>query len=330
MRKITAYFFVAAAILSAVSCSNQSFKKTKSGLQYKIVSDGKGELATKGQFLKINFVQKVHDSILSTTANSFPEYIRIDSVGAVYNPAEVFPLLRKGDTATIVMMADTLARKYGNLPPFIKKKDKIILGLRVLDLFTSDSLVKKDQKVYIDAETAKEGKEIEAYLAKNNVTNAQKTKHGAYYQVLSQGSGPKVDSGKIVAVNYTGYTLDGTFFDSNTDSTKQTNRHPLTPFEFRAGVSGAVRGMVEAVLEFKKGDKGKLYIPAMLGYGPQGSGGVIKPFTNLVFDFEVVDVKDAPAQMSFTPGQQRMQQLQQMQQQAQQQKMQQQGAKPHK
>ena len=109
-----------------------------------------------------------------------------------------------------------------------------------------------------------------------------------------------MDSGKTVSINYTGYTLDGVYFDSNTDSTKQTNKHPLTPFEFRAGVSGAVKGMVEAVLQFKKGDKGKMFIPSMLGYGPQGRGGsVIKPFTNLMFDIEVVDVKDAPPARPF-------------------------------
>ena len=214
----------------------------------------------------------------------------------MYNPAEVFALLRKGDSATIVMQADTLLHKYGQLPPFIKKKDKIILSLKVEEVFASEDLVKADQKKYLDAEKEKETKAIEAYLAANNITNAQKTKGGAYYVITEIGTGPKADSGKIVAIKYTGYSFEGKPFDSNTDSTKQNPPgHPLTPYEFKSGVSGAVRGMVEAIQYFNKGGKGKMFIPAMLGYGAQGSGGIIKPFENLVFDIELVDVKDAPS-----------------------------------
>jgi FKBP-type peptidyl-prolyl cis-trans isomerase FkpA len=295
MKKITSYVWVAVVIMTAVSCANQGFKKTKSGLQYSIISDGKGEPVKKGQFLKITFVQKVHDSLLNSSANGLPQYVRVDSVGPMYNPAEVFGFLRKGDSATIVMLADTLLHKYGQLPPFIKKKDKIVLAIRVVDVFASEDLVKADQKKYLDAEKDKETKAIDDYLAKNNITNAQKTKSGAYYVITDIGSGPKADSGKIVSIKYTGYSFEGKPFDSNTDSTKQSPPgHPLTPYEFKSGQSGAIHGMLEAIQYFNKGGKGKMFIPAMLGYGPQGMGGTIKPFENLVFDIEVVDVKDAP------------------------------------
>ncbi|MBS1915508.1 MAG: FKBP-type peptidyl-prolyl cis-trans isomerase [Bacteroidetes bacterium] len=296
MKKIASYVLMAAAMIAVVSCNNQGFKKTKSGLLYKIISDGKGEPAKKGEFLKMDFVQKVRDSIIgSTDKMGMPIYMPVDSVGPVYAPAEIFGLLRKGDSATVVMLADTLARKYGGqLPPFIKKKDKIVLTLKVLDVFTNDSLVKVDRTKILDAEKDKEVKQIEEYLSKNNIAGATKTKDGVYYQITSSGNGPQVDSGKVVSINYTGYSFEGKPFDSNIDSTKQTQRHPLQPFEFKAGVGGAIQGMVKAITLFKKGDKVKLYIPGILGYGPQGSGNVIKPNENLMFDIEVVDVKDAP------------------------------------
>jgi FKBP-type peptidyl-prolyl cis-trans isomerase FkpA len=295
MKKIASYVLMATVMIAVVSCNNQGFKKTKSGLLYKIVSDEKGEPAKKGQFLKLDFVQKVRDSVIgSTDKMGMPVYLAVDSVGPVYAPAEIFMFLRKGDSATVVMLADTLMRKYGGqLPPFIKKKDKIVLTLRVLDVFTSDSLVKADRTKILDAEKDKEVKQIEAYLSKNNIT-ATKTADGVYYQITSQGSGPQADSGKMVSVNYTGFSFEGKPFDSNVDSTKQSQRHPLQPFEFKAGVGGAIQGMVKAITAFKKGDKGKLYIPGILGYGPQGSGSVIQPNESLMFDIEVVDVKDAP------------------------------------
>lgn len=326
MKKITSYVFLAVAVMATVSCANEGFKKTKSGLQYKIIKDGSGDVVKKGQFLKFNYVQKIvgsKDSTLSPTGTTFPTYYPVDSVGATYNPAEVFGMLRKGDSVMIIMQVDTLlAKSHGNLPPFLKKKDKITLGIRVLDVFANDSLVKIDREKYLDAEKDKEVKEIENYLAKNNITNTQKTKGGVYYQIISEGNGIKADSGKSVSVMYTGYTLDGKPFDSNQDSTKQIQKHPLTPFTFTSGVGGAIPGMVEAMPLFKKGDKVRLFVPSMMGYGPQGAGGgVIKPFANLVFELEVVDVKDAAPQPAFPKGLPPALQQKMMQQKMQQQKV---------
>src|ERR1700712_3246988 len=119
MKKISMYVGIAAAVLAFASCSSRSFKKTKSGLQYNIISDNEGAAVKKGDYLKISFVEKIHDSLLNSSAKGLPEYVRVDSVGPVYNPAEVFSMLRKGDSATIIMQADTLQRKYGGqLPPF--------------------------------------------------------------------------------------------------------------------------------------------------------------------------------------------------------------------
>jgi FKBP-type peptidyl-prolyl cis-trans isomerase FkpA len=296
MKKIASYVLMAAVMVTVAACNNQGFKKTKSGLLYKIISDGKGDVTKKGEFLKFEYTQKVHDSIIGSSKTAgFPAYVAVDSVGPVYAPAEIFGMLRKGDSAVIVMLADTLIRKYqGQLPPFIKKKDKVILSLKVVDVFATDSLVRADRGKILDAEKETEEKQIEDFLAKNNISGLKKSKDGVYYQITTPGSGPQVDSGKIVSVKYTGYTLDGKPFDSNVDSTKQAQPHPLQLFEFKAGVGGAIQGMVKVIMEFKKGDKGKIYVPSILGYGPQGAGNVIKPYANLMFDVEVVDVKDAP------------------------------------
>jgi FKBP-type peptidyl-prolyl cis-trans isomerase FkpA len=318
MKKFLSYLFIP-MVMIAVSCS-QGFKKTKSGLLYKIISEGKGPVAKKGDFLKFDYIQKVHDSVLRTTINNFPAYSPVDSVGPVYDPTEIFHLFRKGDSAVVIMLVDTLLKKYGSqqLPPFLKKNDKIVLTFKVLDVFSSQNLAMEDRTKLFDNEKEKEIKSIQAYLAKNNITTAQQTRNGAFYQIVTPGDGPKVDTGKLVSVRYTGYSFDGIPFDSNIDSTKQSQPHPMSLFQFKAGVSGAIPGMTEAITAFKKGDKGKLYIPGMLGYGPQGSPPEIKPFENLMFDIEVVDITDAPKQQ---PGQGRGQltpeQLQQLKEQLQ-------------
>ena len=59
MKTISSYLLISLVLLGAVSCTNSEFKKTKSGLLYKIYSDGKGEAAKPKMFLKANVVEKL-------------------------------------------------------------------------------------------------------------------------------------------------------------------------------------------------------------------------------------------------------------------------------
>lgn len=282
--------------LAAVSCTNAGFKKTKSGLLYKIYSDGKGPVAKKGNFLKLNFVQKVRDSVISTTEGSLPIYVPVDSTGPIYNPIEIFPMLRQGDSAVVVMLVDTLLRKYGSsqLPPYLKKKDKIVFGFKVVDLYASEDLLKQDRDREMAKQKDREISEVESYLSKNNI-QAQKTEKGTYYVIQSEGSGPQVDSGKQVSVRYTGKLMpSGKVFESN------MNGPGNAPLKFVVGAGQIIPGWDDALRKFKAGGKGTLFVPAFMAYDQQrGPGG--KTFENLIFDVQVDSVTDAPKAASL-PG----------------------------
>src|ERR1035438_2120737 len=203
MKKISSYLFISVAMVLAFSCTNQGFKKTKSGLFRSIISDGKNPQVKRGDFIKINYVQKINfaqrsnDSLLSSTYGSMPAYAKIDSIGPIYNPAEVFPLLHKGDSLIVVLLADTLERKNGQLPPFIKKKDKIILAFKLLDVFPSQDLVAKDRENELQQEKLREIKAVEDYIAANKII-AKKTDAGTYVEIKNVGDGPAVDTGKQI------------------------------------------------------------------------------------------------------------------------------------
>lgn len=296
MKKLSSYLLVTMVVFGAVSCTSQEYKKTKSGLLYKIVSDGKGSPAKKGQFLKANVVQKLRDSILYSSYGSMPVYIPVDSARPTYSPTEIFPLLRKGDSAIVVILADTLLRKSGGqLPPFIKKKDKITVAFKVLDVFTSEDQLTADRAQEATKEKDREVKTVETYLADNKI-NAEKTTKGTYVLVGSAGDGMQVDSGKQVSVRYTGKLFpSGKVFESNaTDQTKE-------PLKFVVGQGQMIQGMDDGVKKFKKGGKGTLFIPAFLAYDQQPGPGH-KPYENLIFDIEIVDVTDAPKQDAPKPG----------------------------
>ncbi len=97
------------------------------------------------------------------------------------------------------------------------------------------------------------------------------------------GTGTEAQKGKTVSVHYTGWLADGTKFDSSRDRN--------TPFSFPLGQGQVIKGWDEGVAGMKVGGKRTLTIPADLGYGARGAGGVIPPNATLKFEVELLDVK---------------------------------------
>ena len=104
------------------------------------------------------------------------------------------------------------------------------------------------------------------------------------------GTGAVATSGSDVTVHYTGWLYDekapqrrGLKFDSSVDRGQ--------PFTFLLGAGQVIRGWDDGVAGMKVGGKRTLLIPADLGYGSNGAGGVIPPDASLVFDVELLDVK---------------------------------------
>jgi len=296
MKKINSVLIALLAILFLVSCDNKGLKKTKSGLLYKIISDEKNPLVKRGQFMKLSFNQKIRDSILFTSDSSVPAYVRVDSVPAnAYNPIEIFQLLRKGDSAEIIQLADSIQKKSQQpLPPFIHKKDKIILSLRVLDVFPDEVSVQKDREVVMDSFHAKQIKTIENYLKQHNI-QATKTGDGVFVEIKNPGTGASADSGKQISVIYTGKTFpEGKVFETN-------DKEDGKPIQFVIGARRIILGWDQGIRLLKKGGIATLYIPAFLAYDQQPTGPSKKPNENLIFDVKIVDVTDAPVE-SAVPG----------------------------
>jgi len=113
--------------------------------------------------------------------------------------------------------------------------------------------------------------------------NVHKLASGLQYDDLKVGSGKMAEPGMNVLVNYTGWLLDGTKFDSNLD-------HGGQPFKFQLGGGQVISGWDEGVKGMRIGGKRKLTIPPDMGYGKNGMG-PIPPNATLVFDVELLDVQ---------------------------------------
>jgi FKBP-type peptidyl-prolyl cis-trans isomerase len=106
---------------------------------------------------------------------------------------------------------------------------------------------------------------------------------GLRYTDLETGQGEEARPGKTVDVHYTGWLENGTKFDSSLDRGR--------PFSFRLGGGQVIRGWDEGVAGMKIGGKRRLTIPADLGYGARGAGGVIPPNATLIFEVELLGVR---------------------------------------
>ncbi|MTH96762.1 FKBP-type peptidyl-prolyl cis-trans isomerase [Roseibium sp. RKSG952] len=100
---------------------------------------------------------------------------------------------------------------------------------------------------------------------------------------LKKGTGETANVGDTVTVNYTGWLMDGTKFDSSLDRN--------TPFSFTLGERRVIPGWEQGVEGMQVGGKRELIIPPELAYGSRGAGGVIPPNATLKFEIELLDVK---------------------------------------
>ncbi len=112
------------------------------------------------------------------------------------------------------------------------------------------------------------------------------TPSGLQYEDTVVGSGEEAKKGQYVSVHYTGWLYENGQAGKKFDSSKDRN----DPFEFPLGGGMFIKGWDEGVQGMKIGGTRRLVIPAELGYGAYGAGGVIPPNATLLFEVELLGV----------------------------------------
>ena len=112
----------------------------------------------------------------------------------------------------------------------------------------------------------------------------QTSNSGLQYIDTGVGEGELAVVGKNVTVHYTGWLFNDGEQGAKFDSSKDRN----DPFVFRLGAGQVIQGWDEGVAGMKVGGARTLIIPASLGYGARGAGGVIPPNATLKFDVELL------------------------------------------
>ncbi len=112
------------------------------------------------------------------------------------------------------------------------------------------------------------------------------TPSGLQYEDTVTGSGAVATAGQRVTVHYTGWLYTDGQAGDKFDSSKDRN----DPFVFPLGAGHVIKGWDEGVQGMAVGGTRRLVIPAQLGYGARGAGGVIPPNATLLFEVELLAV----------------------------------------
>ncbi len=271
------------ALVSSLLFSCNQFKVTQDpdGSKYQIHSEGKGKKIKIGDILTFDLVIKAaNDSTFENTYKRGQPITMVSQKGSYKGSFEnALTHLTEGDSATVMVNADSLfSRIQQPLPAGITKGSEIKFIVKIKSTQTKEEF----QKVQ-DGKKNNEAKLMEDF-AKKSFPTATKTQSGIYYVVVKQGTGEVVKNGQTVTVDYTGKLMSGKVFDSSVGK-------PGPKFQVTVGQKAVIPGWEEALTMMKKGEKAIFFIPSILAYGEQGAGGVIEPFSSLIFEMELIDVK---------------------------------------
>jgi FKBP-type peptidyl-prolyl cis-trans isomerase len=300
--KRTIYVLLPLLALFTMNASAQQttdLKKTANGALYKIFTNSTGPKAKLNDVITFNFIQTTDkDSLLfSTYKAGKPVQAQVQASQNVGDLMEVFPLLAAKDSALVKVPTDSVFKGHEEArPPFFPKGSYLTFVIKIEKIQSLNEAI-ADRNAEGQKLKDKELTEAATYLAANKI-NAIPTGSGLRYVITKPSVKRKPVAGDTVLVNYTGRILNGKVFDSSIQADAKSAGldqpgREYKPISVVLGRQQVIPGWDEALLLMNEGSKAKLIIPSTLAYGERGAGQDIPPYSTLIFDVELVQVKPA-------------------------------------
>lgn len=303
MKILNAVLVVGLAILFACGDSAKE-KVTPNGLKFNVIKDGDGVLPKPGEVVVFQFVfSDSKDSVWGETSDLMPAAAMINDSSALVSEDGITQMLRmvsKGDSVRLSLPITKFFNEIvrAPLPPDVDSTLTLIYNIRIDSIMSQTDFMTYQREImnrFNEKQLADDIKAIDEYLTEKNI-EAVKLESGIRYVITKPGVGENAKSGQIVKVNYSGYLLDGQYFDSSVQSVAEEKgiynpMRPYEPYEVTIDQTSVIKGWHEALKYLNAGAQGTFYIPSTLAYGPQQRSEVIKENSILVFDLEVLEVK---------------------------------------
>lgn len=306
---------LAAGVALLAACSQSGIRETPSGFKFTVVREGTGEVARPAQYVVFNFrVSDSQDSIwVDTYDRGYPEFARIQDSSAIAHEDGITQMLRmlsKGDSATFSLTIAELFRDFARQPVPSHLDSSLVVRYSISvreivkqeDFDAFQSRMEQEYYAFMNRHATEQlGKDtvaIDSFLAERNIV-AEKLPSGIRYVIHKEGTGPMAQPGQSVLVDYAGYLLDGTYFDTSIKATAEEKglfdagreaQNGYKPYEVVIDQTSVIPGWHQALKQLNKGAEGTFYIPSGLAYGPQAFNG-ISANSVLVFDLKMVDIK---------------------------------------
>lgn len=274
---------------------------TATGIQYQFFKhDEKGAKPVFGDYAEIMLTLKnANDSVIydarhrrnaNDTSSTFKLILKKSFSGCL---GQGITMMAAGDSASFRISADSLYLKTfhsGVLPPYIKAGSFVTINVKLLSFQTPEEMAANLDKQIKERETemeklkAAEQSEIDKYLADSNI-KAKPESDGIYILQRVKGKGKPIKNGDSVEVKYSCTLLDGTLAEtSDLGGGKDT-------FTLIFGRDHFIKGFDDIIANLENGGSVKALLPSSVAYGDQTISHIIKPYTPLIYNVEIIHVK---------------------------------------
>ncbi len=292
---LPAYSFQDSLSLEAFFVKHQiQANKTADGLYYSIEREGSGVYPKPGDYVKVHYVGSLLNGTEFDRSDADEPFVfQIGYRQVILGWDKGIPLFRVGSKGKLYIPSQLGYGRVG-AGKMIPPNSDLVFEIEVLEVMDIDAYDR-----FMSELDEKEKKEFEQHKRKQFVEDkrlindyaighklkVKRTPSGLSYVLKKKGKGANVVLGNTIVVDYEGYLLDDSIFDS----TYKKNE----PFKFQIGKGKTIDGWEEGLQYFKKGSEGWLLIPSQLAYGPQSIEDVdinIPANSVLIFKIKVVDI----------------------------------------
>ena len=261
-----------AEIQAYITQNNINATKTDQGIWFfRTKANPAGQAPQTGDQVRYHYIARRLDGVIVDSTNiagNVPASVILASgntVGITLGRYAAVLQLKEGEEGSVLVPAALDGGRVGSL--LLPQYSPVRYDLRIVTI-------------------RNEKQQIENYIKTNNLTVTTLTSDTVrVIKTLTQpADSAAIVTGKTVTLNYTGYRLDGSIFDSNQAGT----------FRVQIGARQVVPGFESGLTALRAGEKATIIFPSSLGYGIQGTGNgaaQILPYTPLRFDLQIVKVE---------------------------------------
>jgi FKBP-type peptidyl-prolyl cis-trans isomerase FkpA len=308
MRRIIAVAGILFTV-SLVSCfsDHPGYKKSDSGLYSRFhEQNGQGEQVKTGDEVTVAMRLYTKDSVFLETGRDTMLSDKILIEESVY-PGDVYEalmMMKTGDSATFILRGPELFLTFfrmQELPEYARDSTEVWMDVRLRERLSKEDYerqlqaMEESRQKMLDELQRSEPDRISAFL-KESRQSAKPRPSGLYYIEVRKGQGTAISNGSEVTLNYVAKLTNGKIIETSLKEEAMKSGifdslFEYTPFTFIMGDKSTVPGWEEGISCMRKGGRAVIVVPSSLAYGEEGLEDLIPPYSPVIYEIEILDVK---------------------------------------